>query len=146
MRRIGTVVVAVLLLAAVGCGGSSSASSGSNTSTKAGEQASSGTVDGSWAGTWTRTKPVPGGGDFSVEFSGQGGSVSGTVTLKGSACLQPDTPIKGKIDGGSVDFAVDASGASATFTGSVSGNAMNGTMTVTCGTVTGEGTWQATKA
>jgi len=103
--------------------------------------------DEAWSGTWRRTEPVPGGGPLTLKLKG---ADKGTLTLTGSACLREDTPAAVTIRASSIrldikDRGLDNRGATAVFTGTISGKKISGTMTVSCAAGTGKGTWQASK-
>jgi hypothetical protein len=97
---------------------------------------------GTWSGSWQRTKPVPGSGEMELTVPDGG---AGSIRLAGSACLAEKTPATATVDGANVTIAVDGNGAKATFTGTMSGKEMSGTMKVTCAAGTGEGNWKASK-
>jgi hypothetical protein len=100
-------------------------------------------TDGIWTGTWTRTEPVAGAGQLTLTLK-EGEKAS--LRLTGSACLSSDTPATATLTDSNVRIEVKGNGVTALFTGTVSGSKMSGTMTVSCGRVTGKGNWQATKS
>ena len=100
---------------------------------------------GSWKGTWTRTSPLAGNGNITLDLQQQGQALSGKITLTGSACLTDGASITGTLNGQAMTLSVDQGGAKATFTGQVSASSISGNMQVTCSGVTGNGTWTASK-
>jgi hypothetical protein len=95
-----------------------------------------------WKGTWTRTEPVPGGGAMTLVVPA---NAPGTVTADGSACITANTPIHVAIDGANVTMDISAGDTTASYTGTIAGNEMSGTMTVSCKVGTGKGTFKLTK-
>ena len=95
-----------------------------------------------WKGTWTRTEPMPGGGAMTLVVSPSG---PGKVTAETSLCIKPDTPINVAIDGSNVKMDISAGETTASYAGTIAGNEMTGTMTVTCAPGTGKGTFKLTK-
>jgi hypothetical protein len=98
-------------------------------------------ITGTWSGDWERTAPIPGNGTMDLELTNDGGDLSGTITVTGSACMTSHD-VTGTLDGDDVTFAVSDGGITASYEGSVDGTDLSGTMTVTCPDVgTGTGTW-----
>jgi hypothetical protein len=98
-------------------------------------------VAGAWSGSWERTEPVPGNGELNLDLSQDGGAISGSLSVTGSACMTTHD-VTGTLDGDHVDFEVSDGGLTAAYDGTLDGTEMTGTMTVTCpGVGTGTGTW-----
>ena len=95
-----------------------------------------------WKGTWTRTEPMPGGGALTLTVPASG---PGTITAETSLCIKPNTPIDVTIEGSNVKMAISAGETTASYAGTINGNEMTGTMTVTCAPGTGKGTFKLTK-
>ena len=122
-----------------------SASSDAGSSSVAGGTTSpSGALTGTWSGPWQRTSPPPGGGTNALTLQQRGSELTGKLVAVGSACLTTEQ-ITGTVRGTAVDFHVVGGSATAKYTGSVSGNSMSGTATVTCAAGTGTAKWQLTK-
>ena len=119
-----------------------------NLSTQSGSpstQSSGANVSGTWSGPWQRTSPIPGQGTNTFTLQQAGDKVTGTVDPKGSACLTT-SPIAGTVQGDAITLHLSANGKTADYTGTISGDTMSGTETVTCpGVGTGTATWKATR-
>jgi hypothetical protein len=102
-----------------------------------------GTVDGTWTGTWT--KPA-GGGTITMQLQQSGTNMTGTITLVGSACIPPGTSVSGTVVGPNIVFTATGSSLQAMFGGNFSGNSIMGTMTVSCAAGSATGTWNVTRS
>lgn len=102
-----------------------------------------GTVDGTWTGTWT--KPA-GGGTITLQLQQSGTNVTGTVTMVGSVCIPPGTAVSGTIAGSNIVFTATGSGFQAQFGGSIKGNSMTGTLNAGCSAGSATGTWNVTRS
>jgi hypothetical protein len=107
-------------------------------------------LDGTWKGTWTRTSPPPGNGTVTFVLHVNGQAVTGTVDVGSSACLTKGD-ISGTLAGTALTMhtstpAVSGTGqATGDYQGSLNGNKISGTLTVTCSAGVGVGTWEATR-
>jgi hypothetical protein len=100
-------------------------------------------ADESWRGTWKRIEPAPGNGQLTIT---QKQGTKGTIRLTGTLCLSTDTPAEIAIGGQKLQVDVRDPKVNASFVGTIAGQAVTGTMTVTCGGLTGKGTWEAKKS
>jgi hypothetical protein len=146
LRRI-IPLAAVVLLAAACTHKTTPAVSGTPTGTSS---SVAGTVNGTWSGTWTRTSPPPGSGTFTLSLRQQGSSIDGTIDVVASACLTKGT-ISGTITGASVTLhtvtppVAGTRKATGDYQGTLAGDTLSGTLTVTCSAGTGVGTWTVTR-
>jgi hypothetical protein len=134
-----------LALSLAGCGKDSPPSGGAAPAPGSQAAAPGGAAPaGTWSGTWTRTKPFGGGGTMELTLPASGPAA---IRETGSLCFSADkdTPATATISGSNVTLAVDAGGIKATYTGTVSGDQMSGTLVVTCAPGTGEGTFTVKK-
>ena len=150
-KRTVLLLCAGCLISAGACGGGgekSPAVGGTTTSVAASTQPAGGTASltGTWAGNWQRTSAPPTQGTFRLTLTQQAGALTGTIDVAGSACLTTH-PITGTVNGSAVEFKTVGSNTTAgAYTGTVSGNDMTGTLTVTCPSGVGIGTWQLKRA
>ena len=122
----------VLAIAACGkSGGGESSGSG------AAAPVAGGDLTGEWSGSWTRAKPVGGGGELHL-------SVGAKTTLKraGTACPPEETPATVTVSGNSVKIEVSTDEVKATYSGTRSGREITGELITTCKLGTGTGTWK----
>jgi hypothetical protein len=144
MRRFMTLAAVGLVLSFAACGKDKPASGTSPAPTGSAAAPGAGAPAGTWSGTWTRTKPFGGGGTMTLTIPASGPA---EIRETGSLCFSADkdTPATATVSGSNVTLAVDAGAIKATYTGTISGDQMTGTLTVTCAPGTGEGTWTVKK-
>ena len=149
-----TVIVVCLALAVLpaGCDKDTSNPPGGQvtTSPAAATTAAAAPFAGTWTGTWKRTSPPPGDGTYTFVLQQQGQSISGTLTTTGSACLTHGN-VTGSVTVDHITMhtktpAINGNGdATGEYQGTLSGNKITGTLTVTCSVGVGLGTWEVTK-
>src|SRR5262245_9908339 len=128
--------------------GTSTTDSPASTVSSTAEDSSGGTtsapadgISGTWSGGWERTAPIPGNGELTLDLSDDGGALSGSVTVTGSACMTTHD-VSGTPDGDTVPLAVSDGGITADYEATRDSTRLSGTMTATCPDVgTGTGTW-----
>jgi len=124
---IAVIVVAAVVALAAGQVGASVGAKQSNPS-----------LTGTWSGTWRRTSAPPTQGTMEIRLQQKGKKLSGSETVVGSACLTTHD-VTGKVKGDAVTFNVTGANVHASYSGSVSGKKLSGTLEVTCGSATGTG-------
>jgi hypothetical protein len=141
--RVGLVLlvaVALMVVALTACGGDDDSASSATTNGGAG-----GLLTGNWSGVWKRTEPTPADGTVKLALQQSGTRVAGNFSVTSAACLTTHD-IAGTVKGSKVELTVDALEASASFTGTVAGDTLAGTITVTCPSGTGKGTVRLRRA
>jgi hypothetical protein len=105
-------------------------------------------IAGTWQGTWT-SKAYPGlTGHFTLMFTQQGSTLSGSISITGSGCISAAT-ITGVINGSQLTFGVVQGAETVSYTGTWSGASMSGTWVISQGSggacTTDSGDWAATR-
>jgi len=145
----------LLLCGAVLAGCSSSSSSfstvgspvegtGGNTTTStptSGGGSSSSALDGKWNGTWKDSANDT--GTFSVDFSQDGSSLNGTLSIA-VTCLD-GAKVTGQVNGSSIEFGSVQGQCQVDYKGTINGDQMSGTYDISGAGGLG-GTWKASKA
>jgi hypothetical protein len=98
-------------------------------------------ASGTWSGTWTDLQPDTESGGLHLTLTQSGGDLEGTVVMDANSCLG-DGAIQGTIAGNTVDLRVNQRDVVG-FTGTISGNRMSGTFSMSCSNA--NGTWVVTR-
>jgi len=141
-ERLLTAILAVLAVAAVGCGSTTktttttpASTTTATTSAPASTTATTSGLSGTWRGQYSGAYQ----GTFTLTWQQAGSNLSGIIGLSAPAV---SLPIHGTVVAGAIQFGTVGSFA-ISYSGSVSGNSMSGTYRVNGST---GGSWSATKA
>lgn len=152
-RRFMATLLISLALFTAGCQKASSNTSGgqpTGTPAPGASTSASASFTGTWSGTWQRTSPPPGGGSYKFVLTQQGQAITGTLAVTGSACLT-DGDVSGSVSADAITMhtvtpAISGGGnATGDYQGTLSGNKITGTLTVSCSLGVGVGTWEVTR-
>jgi hypothetical protein len=99
-------------------------------------------ISGKWSGSWANTTSNDATGTFTIEWVQSGSSLDGTISIKGTPCLDGGS-ISGEVHGATIEFGAVKGQVLVEYTGKIDGDSMSGTYETDCGNA--EGTWEASK-